>query len=94
MTYLTQEVYNCKHDFSIGARNTHFFSNKFQLLSELHNSQRKSGTDDTYGMTKFSLSPTLVPTGKQSACVRQQCALFFRWPITTKPKKTECTHPI
>ena len=36
MTYLGQEIYNRKQDFTIGARNTTFFSDKFQLLSELH----------------------------------------------------------
>ncbi len=77
MTYLGQEVYNRKQDFTIGARNTHFFTDKFQLLSELHYSQRKDGTDDTYGMTKISLSPALTPTGEKSAWARPQLRFVF-----------------
>jgi maltoporin len=77
ITYLGQEIYNRKQDFTIGARNTHFFTDKFQLLSELHYSQRKDGTDDTYGMAKISLSPTLVPTGEKSAWARPQLRFVF-----------------
>ena len=77
LTYLAQEVYNRKHDLTLGVRNTHFFADKFQLLSELHYSMRKDGTDDTYGMTKFSLSPTLVPTGERSAWARPQLRFVF-----------------
>ena len=77
MTYLAQEVYNRKHDLTLGARNTHFFADKFQLLSELHYSVRKDGTDDTYGMTKLSLSPTIVPTGERSAWARPQLRFVF-----------------
>ena len=77
MTYLAQEVYNRKHDLTIGVRNTHFFADKFQILSELHYSMRKDGTEDTYGMTKFSLSPTLVPTGEKSAWARPQLRFVF-----------------
>ena len=77
MTYLGQEIYNRKQDFTIGARNTTFFSDKFQLLSELHYSQRKDGTEETYGMTKVSLSPTLSPTGEKSAWARPQLRFVF-----------------
>jgi maltoporin len=77
MTYLGQEVYNRKQDFTIGARNTTFLSDKFQLLSELHYSQRKDGTEDTYAMTKISLSPVLTPTGEKSAWARPQLRFVF-----------------
>jgi len=70
LTYLGQEVYNRKKDFTIGCRNTHVFAPKFQLLSELHFSYRKDGIEDPYNMTKLSLAPTLVPTGKTSAWAR------------------------
>ena len=70
LTYLGQEVYNRKQDFTIGARNTTVISYKFQFLSELHYSQRKDGTENPNAMTKISLSPTLVPTGGKSAWVR------------------------
>jgi maltoporin len=77
MTYLGQEVYNRKQDFTIGARNTTFFSGKFQLMSELHYSQRKDGTEDRYAMTKLSLSPALTPTGEKSAWARPQLRFVF-----------------
>jgi len=71
-TYLGQEVYNRKQDFTIGARNTTVISDKFQFVSELHYSQRKDGTEDPNAMTKLSLSPMFVPTGEKSAWARPQ----------------------
>jgi maltoporin len=72
LTYLGDEVYNKKQDFTIGFRNAHIFSDKFQFLSELHFSNRKDGTDERYAMTKISLAPTLVSTGLKSAWARPQ----------------------
>ena len=77
LTYLGQEVYNRKQDFTIGFRNTQIISEKFHFLSEIHYSQRKDGTDDTYGMTKISLSPALVPTGEFSSWARPQLRFVF-----------------
>lgn len=72
LTYLGQEVYNSKQDFTFGMRNTKVFSDKFQLLSEIHFSHRKDGTDDPYAMQKISIAPTLVPTGEKSSWARPQ----------------------
>ncbi len=72
LTYLGQEVYNRKQDFTIGFRNTQIISDKFHFISELHYSQRKDGMDDTYAMTKISLAPVLTPTGELSSWARPQ----------------------
>lgn len=72
MTYLGQEVFNRKQDFTIGFRNTHIFSDKFHLISEVHFSHRKDGTEDPYAMQKISIAPTLVPTGEKSSWARPQ----------------------
>lgn len=69
-TFYNKEVYNKKHDFTIGFSDTHFISDKFHLISELHYSQRKDGKDDTYSYSKLSLAPTFVPSGKRSAQAR------------------------
>jgi maltoporin len=71
-TYLGQEVYNRKIDFTTGFRNVQMVSDKFQFLSEIHYSQRKDGENDTYRMTKISLSPVLSPTGVFSSWARPQ----------------------
>lgn len=76
-TYLGQEIYNRKQDFTIGARNTAVFSDKFHFISELHYSKRKDGTEDTYAMTKLSLSPVFVPTGEKSVWARPQLRFVF-----------------
>lgn len=69
-TYFGREVYNKKNDFTLGFRDTHYFSDKFHFLTELHYSQRRDGTEDTYAMTKISLAPTFVPTGEKNAYAR------------------------
>jgi maltoporin len=77
LTYTGDEVYNTKQDFTIGFRNAQIISDKFQFLSELHQSYRKDGTDDPYAMTKISLSPVFVPTGEKSAWARPQLRFVF-----------------
>lgn len=71
-TYFGREVYNSKKDFTIGFRDTHFFTDKFHVIGELHYSNRKDGTDEPYAMTKLSLAPTFVPAGQKSAWARPQ----------------------
>ncbi len=71
-TYFGREVYNRKNDLTLGFRNTHFFSDIFHLISELHYSVRKDGTEDPYTMAKISIAPALVPTGQKSAWARPQ----------------------
>jgi len=69
-TFLGREIYNRKHDFSVGFRDVHFIGAKFHLISEFHYSQRKDGENDTYAMQKVSLAPTFVPTGERTTGAR------------------------
>ena len=70
LTYFGREVYNRKLDFTIGARHEYYFSDYFHLLSELHYSQRKDGTDPLASMTKISIAPIFVPTGSRDTWAR------------------------
>lgn len=79
-TYFGREIYNRKEDFSVGFRDTHFFTNKFHLLSEVHYSQRKDGVDDLYAFQKISLSPTFVPTGEKDTGARPH--FRFIWSLS------------
>ncbi len=78
-TYWGREVYNKKHDLTFGFRDTHYFTEKFHLLSEFHYSQRKDGVDNMYSFQKISISPTLVPTGEKSTVARPH--LRFVWSL-------------
>ncbi len=69
-TYLGREVFNRKLDFTIGARHEYYFTDYFHLLSELHFSQRKDGTNPLANMVKISLAPIYVPTGERDTWVR------------------------
>ena len=69
-TFLGREIYNRKHDFSVGMRDVFFISDKFHFISELHYSQRKDGEDAVYSFQKLSLAPTFVPTGQKSTGAR------------------------
>ena len=70
LTYFKKEVYNRKLDFTVGARHEHYFSDYFHLLSELHYSQRKDGTDPVASVTKISIAPIFVPTGARDTWAR------------------------
>ena len=70
ITYFGQEVYNKKLDFTIGARNEHYITDYFHLLTELHYSQRKDGTNPAASMVKFSIAPIYVPTGQRDTWAR------------------------
>jgi maltoporin len=69
-TYFGREVFNRKLDFTIGARHEHFFTDYFHLLSELHYSQRKDGTNPLASMVKISIAPIFVPTGARDTWAR------------------------
>lgn len=64
-TYFGKEVFNRKQDFTIGARDELYLSDFFHLATELHYSQRKDGTNPIANVTKFSVIPIYVPTGKK-----------------------------
>ena len=69
-TYFDREVYNKKVDFTIGARDEYYFSDYFHLITEFHYSQRKDGVNPIASMTKFSIAPVYVPTGKKNIWAR------------------------
>lgn len=69
-TYFGREVFNRKLDFTIGFRHEHYFTDYFHLLSELHYSQRKDGTNPLAAMTKFTIAPIFVPTGQRDTWAR------------------------
>jgi len=69
-TYFGREVFNRKLDFTIGARHEHYFTDYFHLISELHYSQRKDGTNPLASMVKVSLAPIFVPTGARDTWAR------------------------
>ncbi len=69
-TYFGREVYNRKEDFAVGMRHVHYFSDIFHFITEVHYAQRQDGTEDKYSTVKFSLAPTLVPTGKRDYWAR------------------------
>lgn len=76
-TYLGREIYNKKQDFTFGFRDTHFFTDKFHLLSEFHISQRKDGQDDGYAYQKVSFAPTFAPTGQKDTGARPHLRFIF-----------------
>lgn len=75
-TFFGREVYNRKEDFTVGLREVLYLSDKVQLMGELHFSQRKDGDNPWYRMTKFSIAPTLVPTGHRNYWARPQIRLI------------------
>ena len=70
ITYYGKEVFNRKLDFTVGGRHEHYFTDYFHLLSELHYSQRKDGTDPLASMFKISIAPIFVPTGDRDTWAR------------------------
>lgn len=76
-TYFGREVFNKKEDLTIGARLTHYISDKFHLLTELHYSQRRDGTNPLNSMIKAGIYPTFVPTGERSVWARPHLRFVF-----------------
>gem|GEM_PF-325114 len=70
-------LYNRKTDFAIGFRNTWFVKDWFHVLHELNFASRKDGTQDPAQSIKFSLAPTLVPTGKRDVWSRPHFRLVY-----------------
>ncbi|MBG7629613.1 MAG: carbohydrate porin [Bacteroidetes bacterium] len=69
-TYYGKEVINKKFDFTFGARDEIYISDFFHLATEFHYSQRTDGTNPVASMTKFSVVPIYVPTGKKDTWAR------------------------
>jgi maltoporin len=78
---------NKKEDLTIGARHTLFVTDRFHWLTEANYQVKDfySNIDETGSyykigratMTKFSLIPTLVPTGKREQYARPQLRLVY-----------------
>lgn len=71
-TYFGREVFNRKLDFTLGARNEHYINDYFHLLTELHYSQRKDGTNPLASTFKVTVAPIFVPTGQRDTWARPQ----------------------
>jgi maltoporin len=69
-TFFGREVFNRKYDFTVGVRNQHYLSDYFHLLTEVHYSQRRDGTNPWASMLKFSVAPVYVPTGERDTWAR------------------------
>lgn len=75
-TYFGREVYNRKEDFSIGFRDAQLLSPKIKLLTEVHFTQRKDGTNPWAQSIKVSIAPTLVPSGNPNFWARPELRLI------------------
>ena len=75
--YFGRDIYNRKTEFAVGARSFWYITHHFHLLTELHLAQRKDGMNDMAAMTKFSLVPTFVPTGKRDPWARPHFRFIY-----------------
>ena len=72
-----QMLFNRKTDFSIGARGTWYLTNWLHLLHEFDLAWRKDGTQDVAQMTKFTIAPTIVPSGVRDVWSRPHFRLVY-----------------
>ena len=75
--YFGRQIFNNKTDFALGARAFFYFSDHFVLMSELHHAIRKDGDQDPAAMTKLSIVPTYVPSGKRDPWARPQFRFIY-----------------
>lgn len=75
--YYDREIFNRKTEYAIGVRNFWYIKNWFHLITEVHYANRKDGTQEAAGMTKFSLVPTIVPTAKADPWARPHLRLIY-----------------
>jgi len=75
--FFGRELFNRKTEYAIGVRNFWYITRRFQLLTELHYANRKDGDQPSATMLKFSIVPTLVPTGKTDPWARPQLRLIY-----------------
>jgi maltoporin len=72
-----QKLFNRKQDIAFGARGTWYIKNWLHLLHEFDLTWRKDGTQDFAQMTKFTIAPTIVPTGQQDVWARPHFRLVY-----------------
>ena len=75
--YLGHMLFNRKTDFAIGARATWYVKNWLHILHELNFASRKDGSQDPAQMMKFSIAPTVVPSGVRSVWSRPHFRLVY-----------------
>jgi len=75
--YFGRELFNNKTDLALGARAFFYITDHFVLMSELHHAIRKDGDQDPAAMTKFSIVPTYVPSGKRDPWARPQFRFIY-----------------
>jgi maltoporin len=75
--FFGRQIFNQKTEYAFGVRNFWYITKRFQLLAELHYANRKDGDQPSATMTKISIVPTLVPTGKADPWARPQIRLIY-----------------
>jgi len=70
-------LFNRKQDIAIGARGTWYIKDWLHLLHEVDLTWRKDGTQDFAQMTKFTIAPTIVPTGIRDVWTRPHFRLVY-----------------
>ncbi|HLY72382.1 MAG TPA: carbohydrate porin [Puia sp.] len=75
--FFGRQIFNRKTEYAFGVRNFWYLTKRFQLLTELHYANRKDGDQPSATMTKISIVPTLVPTGKTDPWARPQIRLIY-----------------
>ena len=70
-------LFNRKIDISFGARGTWYIKNWLHILHELDFAWRKDGTQDYAQMTKFTIAPTIVPSGIRDVWSRPHFRLVY-----------------
>lgn len=71
-------------DFAVGARSFLYLFDQFQLINELTYQGRQDGTTPLATATKFSIVPTIVPSGKHSVWARPHLRLIYTLAVYNK----------
>lgn len=61
----------------MGLRGTYYLNNWFHLIGEWDYANRKDGNQEAAAMMKFTIMPTLVPSGKRDTWARLQFRLVL-----------------
>jgi maltoporin len=75
--FFDREIFNRKTEYAFGMRNFWYIKKWFHLITELHYANRKDGDQPSATMTKLSIIPTLVPTGKADPWARPHFRLIY-----------------
>ncbi|MEI6948898.1 carbohydrate porin [Paraflavisolibacter sp. H34] len=75
--YYGKTTFNKKTDIAAGFRSFVYLSDWFHLLNEVHYTLRRDGDDPYASMLKFTVAPTLVPTGERDPWARPHIRAIF-----------------